>query len=638
MTDTITLLENLTKEISNYSFHWSEVKKIFPPLIDFSIIDRYGNFLKALISCRKTAESEYQYIQSEMIKLESLHSDVNDLMRRLNDVEIRDTVSVGDEVSQEQVATVLKKTAEMFADSFRETISGLKEKNAKLGEELKDFKLVLFGRTKVGKSTVREALTKGNGSTIGKGGQSTTLEVNQYSWYNLKVYDTPGTLSVKDTDRDPSGIGEEERKALELLLRADISLFMFATDNIETAELEYLRKIAGKGKDILVLLNVKSDMSDYRKFLLRKKNLEISLERQAGHVNRIREAEAGKPFDILPIHAQAGFYSRAGNNSAVELFYKENQISRTELYELSNFASIRDCLVQNIEKHGLAIRAKTIREFFISNIREFAAKSQVPIDECVKQNISFLKLLQKTQTRIEKQIADFSDGLSGKVASIVRTKIDTYDFASDCIEYKYSKDQISNMWKEKLECLSEIQKDIVSEFIDEIRETVDEMVKQMDFIIDTDSSFAGFEMSEIPWKGLFQAGGILVGAGTATAIVLGAIPVFGWAALGLGLLAAGLGVIAGWFKSKETKIRELEEKLDSCLDQAIDSIRDGIIKGCEEKLFPSIRNKFSMMIDSQKLLIRICNNFSEINGKFFEAADKNEKLMNNKLRELERGL
>lgn len=621
----VTLLDNATNKLANYSLQQCDVK--LPPLIESSIIERYGNFLKSLIACRKIAEEEYRYIQSEMEKLESLKTDVNTLMTRLNSVTISDSVSVDDEVSQEKIASVLKKTANTFADKFRKTISGLKKQNKQLGEELKDFKIVLFGRTKVGKSTVREALTKGSGATIGKGSQSTTLEVNQYSWYNLKVYDTPGTLSVKDTNRDAAGIGDEERKALDLLQRADIALFMFATDNIEEAERKYLHKIAEKGKDILVLLNIKSDMSDYRKFLKRKKHLEISLDCQKGHVTRIREAESGNSFEIIPIHAQAAFFSRAEGNERVELFYKENQVSRTELYELSNFAAIRDYLVRNIENRGLRIRARTIREFFISNIRDFAFRNQQPIDACAKQNTSFLQLLQKAQKKIEKQIDDFADNLYGKITTTVRSRIDTYDFAYDCIEYRYDKEQIQSEWQDKLNSLSGIQQEIISEFIDEIQETIGEMVAQMDFAIETNESFDGFEMSKIPWKDLFQVGGI-----TALGAALFFSGPAGWILGGLGLLS----LLAGLFKSKETKIRELEEKLDDSLKQVIDSIHDGIKKGCEEKLFPSIRCKFAMMIDSQKSLIKICDDFSKINSNFFETADKNEKLMKDRLRELER--
>ena len=54
------------------------------------------------------------------------------------------------------------------------------------------FNVMLFGRTMAGKSTIREALTGGDGSTIGQGGQRTTRDVRDYEWNNLRIVDTPG--------------------------------------------------------------------------------------------------------------------------------------------------------------------------------------------------------------------------------------------------------------------------------------------------------------------------------------------------------------------------------------------------------------------------------------------------------------
>ena len=54
------------------------------------------------------------------------------------------------------------------------------------------FNVMLFGRTMAGKSTIREAITRGNGETIGKGAQRTTRDVKEYEWSNLRIIDTPG--------------------------------------------------------------------------------------------------------------------------------------------------------------------------------------------------------------------------------------------------------------------------------------------------------------------------------------------------------------------------------------------------------------------------------------------------------------
>ena len=66
-------------------------------------------------------------------------------------------------------------------------------------EKLTVFKLVVYGRTKAGKSTLMEVLTKGEGNSIGKGAQRTTVDVREYSWNGMTVFDTPGiAASAKD--------------------------------------------------------------------------------------------------------------------------------------------------------------------------------------------------------------------------------------------------------------------------------------------------------------------------------------------------------------------------------------------------------------------------------------------------------
>ena len=62
--------------------------------------------------------------------------------------------------------------------AFREDLNSLKD-------NLSKFSITLFGRTMAGKSTLMEILTKGDGSSIGKGAQRTTLDVRKYERIRL---------------------------------------------------------------------------------------------------------------------------------------------------------------------------------------------------------------------------------------------------------------------------------------------------------------------------------------------------------------------------------------------------------------------------------------------------------------------
>lgn len=634
MQEILTQIRALTDDISRLGFERAP-QKLLPALDAGHQIENYTAFLNALIYCKKTAFAEYDYISGETEKLENLTSDLDDLRQTLLRIDAEDLIDLGDDQpTQEQSAELLKNSLDCFSADFERTVAGIREKTEQLKLDLAMFKIVLFGKTKVGKSTVREALTKGTGESIGKGGQSTTLSIHDYTWYNLKVYDTPGSLSVRDTNRDRSGIGDEERAAYELLLRSDIAIFMFTSDNIEQAELEYLKEICDRGKDVLILLNVKADMSDYRKFKLRRKDREISLEAQAGNVQRISGAVSRAELEILPIHAQAAFFSR-GHNPELTKFYEENDVTRSELYELSRFGDIRDHLVKSIMEHGAAIRARTIREYFISQVRLFAEKNRKQIENCQNQAQQVRNLILKTRKKVERRIKTFCDNLRSDIQTEACGVIDTYEIAYECIDGKYGKERIQSVWRSELqEKLPGIPGRVLERFISEVRNVMDEMSREINFVVESTASFDGMEAYALPWAGLMKTGSFAAGL-VGTAAAFGWIPGGGWLIGGMALLAAGFAFLAGLFKSKETKIRELQEKLDDSLSQAIDSLAQQIRQHCDEEVFPRIRAIFDTSLGTQDALLAICERFSEKNNALVATADENQVRMETREKELE---
>jgi len=90
-----------------------------------------------------------------------------------------------------QFATTLKQIQLDIKSLSEHSLEDLVISLDKKRKHLKDFTVALFGRTKAGKSTLRETLTRGNGSTIGKGSQRTTRDVTEYSWQGLRLLDTP---------------------------------------------------------------------------------------------------------------------------------------------------------------------------------------------------------------------------------------------------------------------------------------------------------------------------------------------------------------------------------------------------------------------------------------------------------------
>ena len=161
----------------------NEQSSTLVPLDISKIVDEYCEFIYALIKCRKVAEREYTKILEKIDAMsQAAETDVAGIRQGVESLPVNTDVLIdaeGDD-SQAECAAILKATLDSFSRGFTETISDIRNKISQDVEELKNFKVVLFGRTKVGKSTVREALTKGDGASIGRGGQSTTIDINEY--------------------------------------------------------------------------------------------------------------------------------------------------------------------------------------------------------------------------------------------------------------------------------------------------------------------------------------------------------------------------------------------------------------------------------------------------------------------------
>lgn len=616
------------------------VKFSMPAMVplDFAgTIREQCEFLNALVSCSKTAEDEYKFVKSELDGLGKVREKIVCLKRRIHSVRMP-CIDGDDKIADETGKGIAETHRQLydFADSLDDNVVKITGKVQKLGEDLKSFKIVLFGRTKAGKSTVREALTQGAGETIGKGRQSTTKEVQWYDWQNLKVYDTPGILSTNDTNRKDSGIGDEELKALELLRLADVAIFMFATDNIEPTELNYLKDVLARGKSVLVLLNVKADLTDYNMFLMRGKDKTISLAKQSGHVTRILNAVQGYDVTIVPIHAQAAFFSRARNNPDVAQFFNRHLrdgATKTALYDLSHFGEIRRYLVNSILTQGRIIRCRQIREYFISNIREFADRYVEKIDKSVDFWRQAVEKTEASKRRMAKKAGMFAESIPSKLETAAKTEIDTYDIASSAIYQGWGKDEISEKWRQKLEAvIPKLPAPIVEGFLKVVDEEFSELMKGFDFIRDTYISDDDTSYS-LPWNDMFRVGGFVAGCFSFAAAV-GWIPGGGWVAGGLAALAAVFAMLAGFFKSKTTKIRELQEKLDRGLGSCIDAVAKSVVGKCEAEMFPRIFAQYNAMISLQKDMLDMCQSFQSENQVLLDTAERNRKLMEEKIREI----
>ena len=637
MKSLLNTLNSYLSELEGLAIHVPTLQ-VKPISLDLTrMVKEYCQFLSALKSCRKVAEKETGKVLQQEKMLTEQRDYLEKLRKEMSGILFLKNSSTANKYGLDECGEMLQKTMDKYSLDFQNMLQTLKAKMNQLAEEMGEFKVVLFGRTKVGKSTVREALTQGNGETIGKGGQSTTLEIHKYNWFNLQIYDTPGILSVRDTKQDERGIGEEERKAGELLSHADIAIFMFASDNIEEAEREYLRKIASQGKDVLILLNVKSDISDYRMYKLRHKERELTPASQAGNLKRITEVlpPNNSLCEILPVHAQAAYFSRAKGNPAVEDFYRKYQVDPNELYDLSHFSGIREYIVRNIHEKGNWIRCKTIWGVFIQALQELALENRNSIERALETVKDLMKRVEHAQKKTELIITKHKEALYDNLLRLAKERISTYNYAQDCIELDRDKESIRSGWEMEMEKLKELPQILLQDFQEEIQAIMNELVNECKFVTKCASDFEGYEIG-IDWNQWLKVGGWMAG-GLATVLAVGAWANFwnpvGWVAGALAILGAFFGWLAGLFKSKQRKIADLNAKLVESLETACRSIEGQMVDFCEhgteasegkqakKGVFEVIRQKLQDIMDKQNRLLELCAKFLQLNDGLLAKAD-----------------
>lgn len=120
---------------------------------------------------------------------------------------------------------------------------------------IQEFRVALFGRTGVGKSSLIEAITRGDGATVSPGQGDHTEDIREVSWGPLLIVDMPGTLGAgRRLSRE-----ELERRTEAEVRRADLVLLAFDSQNQQDTEFRRAAEMVLRyDKPIVVVLNVKN--------------------------------------------------------------------------------------------------------------------------------------------------------------------------------------------------------------------------------------------------------------------------------------------------------------------------------------------------------------------------------------------
>ena len=455
---------------------------------------------------------------------------------------------------------LIKKKKQGLA-SFMEMDKELKQDLSYLQKQQKEFSVLVFGRTMVGKSTLMEIMTHGSGASIGNGSQRTTLDVRDYHWQGMKITDVPGIASFDGR--------EDDRLALEAAKAADLILFLISDDGVQQEEAKNLAELRRLGKPVLGIINVKLGITEQVRSLdmKRLRNKMAERERIETICNQFRQFAGNFQQDwgdltFVPVHLKAAYLGQDKN---------------PELWEVSNFTEVEAYILSKVQQDGCFLRIKTFLDRVIiplqgrmemlyensgSSLTE-AFEYQKKCQELAEWNKIFVGDSQEKFDNLYKR-------LHNKLANAIA------EFA----EYNYDNEDAGEDWKEYLQEELKLEADCMS-FLQERSNKCSRKRRELMDSLKTELTFAGVnvEFEDISMDSITDTQLLGTIAGGALALVF---PV------------AGIAVtLINWLfgSSKEEKIREAKAKLRDALQDAmdecgyVDTLMDSVANTMNEEIF-----------------------------------------------------
>lgn len=454
------------------------------------------------------------------------------------------------------------------------------------------FNVMLFGRTMAGKSTIREAITRGNGETIGKGAQRTTRDVKEYEWSNLRIIDTPGFGAYNGQD--------DTEVARDILEQSDVVLFMLNSDSIQEstfAELEHVYKL---NKPLIFVLNMKRDLENdgnRRRALKNPEKYIFKNEDITEHNERLRKLAARAGINpasvrVIPIHAQAAFMAtqRTDEESA-------------QLHNLSRIDELLNALRGEVESNGPIRRIQT---FLDSSLHHIDGQSLLILDQEDRLN-KLLPLYESSLTRITqwraKTLRDAPRMLAKEVDAAFKPLIDSVgDFVDDHIEDSnagrawdrhYKSFDISKKIERSAKALAE-------QIVEELQDFNREMSEGLDIALSFDVKHNGKNFNETDYKRINGWGSAIAGVVSAVAFFNAWNPI-GWVAVGIGLV---FSIFSLFSDSREKKLKEAKAKQRKSIHEDLEKSKEKTKASLNEWFEASLHR--GVIIPTQNNLSLLC--------------------------------
>ena len=563
---------------------------------------------KAIEECKKVAASSSKEAKENVAfikdSIEKANKEIVSCIKDISKQKIRD----------EEILTSLKKQLTKIKTTFVSEYDEVEQLVDKKIKEANKFNITLFGRTKVGKSTLMEILTNGNGSSIGKGGQRTTLNVRQYKWKGLTITDIPGIDAFQgDTD---------DRLAFEAAKSADIVVFMISDGQPEATEADWLVRLKREDKPIVCLCNAKytlEDELDMEMFLdnpdeiLKDSRIKEIIEQ---FNNFVKEQLPNEHIDIYVTQLQARYLANK----------KEYAQKRQALLKASRFYIVEKEIQKVVIRNGISFR----RKCFFSIIDSPLYSQSLALFE--NSNMAYLQFLiaqEKMSEFCNWQREYIDEERPQMIKRVDQIYEDVISSIPHFVEDNLERNDFGERWKKHVESmrLSEKIQDCYTSSVKKAKDKVDLLFKTLEtesklqtkIISDISSDQKGSDIAN--WKRRWRWARIVIGAAVAAvAAVAAAIPVVDWIDAGGALLFW----IFSWLSdSREMKLRkarvEQERSLRHSLINNKRTTKDRMYKAFNSDVISGLLsdsyNRFSII---NTTLLTLANSQRELGLRYLE--------------------
>lgn len=534
-------------------------------------------YLKALNDCAKVGQEEFKAAIKFSKKRDSI---VGNLSREFSEiVKKAKKVTAKGQVADKGLDDIQKNFGSEYELLRAKQVNALERQR----ESLKSFSIMLFGRTMAGKSTIREAITGGDGTTIGKGAQRTTRDIRQYQWNHLRIIDTPGFGAFNGD--------EDAEMARSILEQSDVVLFLISDDSIQESTLAELEHAYRLNKPLIFVINVKKDLEKniYRKKSINNPDNYLYDEAKLyGHRERLRQEAAKmgmnpRSINIIPIHAQAAFLSTQQN-------YIEE---KDDLYRISRIGDLQELITAEAMHKGRARRIQTLLGSSLnhtSNLEELIRSQTKSVQSLLNEYASTTKSvehwhkrqLKRTPDKIDRDISYIYGPLIKSISSFVDDNIQSSSFGARLERHIKSFD-LDERYKK-------VSANIAKEIAEDLNRFNRDMVKDIE--LQNKLKIRGGSSSYDPFDYKRMNGWLSASAGVLSAIAFAN----SWNPVGWGLVAAGFvfGLFSMFSDSKARRLQAAKRDRTNEIRNEISAYREKAIK--------ELNNWFSKDIEKKQIL------------------------------------